>query len=60
MKIKDCWIQPEIDAFDPKKEQPASYVRRAFVLQKPVRRAGLRGGVAVQSLRWDSPAEAGL
>ena len=39
--LSNCFICPEIAAFDPKIEQPASYVRRSFFVRKPVCRATL-------------------
>ncbi len=41
MKLENCFIRPEIEPFDPKTEQPASYVRRRFSVTKKVRKAVL-------------------
>lgn len=41
MNLKDCFVYPEIETFDRRKKQPASYVRRCFFITKPVRSASL-------------------
>ena len=39
--LENCFVYPETARFHPKKEQPASYVRRSFRLEKPIRKAQL-------------------
>lgn len=37
--MKFQWIKPETQKFDPKTQQPASYIRKEFTIEKPVRKA---------------------
>ncbi len=41
MMLEHSFIQPEIEKFNPKIEQPASYVRRCFTVTKAIRKATL-------------------